>query len=376
MAADIDWNLCLFCQEPTVRGDNLKCPRSALGTARQKLEPYERIHENLHKLWQAGLSPDVKLPKHITAQSMHDNFGKVHKSYKLKYSASKVEEMLVALRNKTPEPQESAAPKRSRTSFNNSLCIYCQQEKNEVLHNVETMSYGTDYKAIAEKMQDRVMMVRFGDGDLVASEAKYHLRCAVDYRNKYRKFLFSTTKQNTYDAQLNSQRAFYELIDSIKVDASNGVKFFPLAELHKTLNERRKQLGLEPLQRPTTVKEKVLTAFHGDLQEQGTDRGPKTLVFGDGVRTLLKDAMEERKSEEDIKLLVRAAKIIREDIFNHKGFQFDGSFEENCQADSLPASLKTLVNFIISGTSLKDQQTEDNQPCLTAGQILFFKAKE
>ena len=70
-----------------------------------------------------------------------------------------------------------------------------------------------------------------------------------------------------------------------------------MGELTKLFNEGRENFQLPKISRPTSLKERILTAFDGDLREQGTEHGPKTLVFSDGLNTLVKDALETRKSE-------------------------------------------------------------------------------
>ena len=84
-------------------------------------------------------------------------------------------------------------------------------------------------------------------------------------------------------------KAFLELIESINVDAANGVTMFPIAELTKLFNERRQNFNLPKITRPTSLKERILTAFKGDLTEQGTEQGPKTF---DGLNRLVKEALE------------------------------------------------------------------------------------
>ena len=61
--------------------------------------------------------------------------------------------------------------------------------------------------------------------------------------------------------RLLDERAFLELIESIKVDAENGVTMFPMAELTKLFNERRQNFNLPNITRPTSLKEKILTAL-------------------------------------------------------------------------------------------------------------------
>ena len=55
-------------------------------------------------------------------------------------------------------------------------------------------------------------------------------------------------------------------------------------------------------------------------------------------------------------VLLKAAKIVRRDVLNRKT-SFSGTFERNCQKDSVPESLKTLVGMIIGAPDIKTQSS-------------------
>lgn len=63
--------------------------------------------------------------------------------------------------------------------------------------------------------------------------------------------------------------------------------------------------------------------------------------------------------EGDAIILVRAAKICQEDIFESERFHFDGSFPPICQEQSAPTTLKMLVAMLLNGTELKQQDSRD-----------------
>ena len=64
---------------------------------------------------------------------------------------------------------------------------------------------------------------------------------------------------------------------------------------------------------------------------------------------------------DDAKIFAKAAKILRDDIFTHSQFKFDGSFPLGCQASSVPASLKSFTSMVLNGLNLKDQQNSETQ---------------
>ena len=61
------------------------------------------------------------------------------------------------------------------------------------------------------------------------------------------------------------------------------------------------------------------------------------------MQSMLREALNERDFSEDAVILAKAALIIRNDVFNHPCHHFTGSFLPNCQEDSLPSSLKSIV---------------------------------
>ena len=79
---------------------------------------------------------------------------------------------------------------------------------------------------------------------------------------------------------------------------------------------------------------------------------------------------------EDALILAKAAKIVRGDIYDSKGFKFNASFPSGCQEDSIPTYLKSLVNMILVGVYLKDQSFADSQACLTISQTILFNCKK
>ncbi|KAG5875930.1 hypothetical protein JTB14_017498 [Gonioctena quinquepunctata] len=91
---------------------------------------------------------------------------------------------------------------------------------------------------------------------------------------------------------------------------------------------------------------------------------------------MLREALKIRALSEDAAILAKVASIVRKDIMNHQGFKFSGCFPAQCQEDSLPASLKSLVSMMLNGSSLQDQEKRDSQACLTIGQCIVYNSKK
>ena len=172
----------------------------------------------------------------------------------------------------------------------------------------------------------------------MAIEAKYHITCLTKLRNRYLSFTrMSVQVHENIDKQMNESRAFVELTSYIEKSVESGTLLFKLAELHCLYVNRLEEFGIKKLVNNTRVKSHLLARFSG-AQEQ-CDGKSIVLVFNEGMRNLLKEALKNRDFTEYAVILAKAAAIVRKDIFSHQGFKFTGSFPAECQEESLPSSL-------------------------------------
>ncbi len=70
-----------------------------------------------------------------------------------------------------------------------NTCLFCEKGCEEAgLHQVLTFDADTNIRAMVTELQDTSLLARIVDvGDLIAREAKYHLKCLMNLRNRYRK---------------------------------------------------------------------------------------------------------------------------------------------------------------------------------------------
>lgn len=83
------------------------------------------------------------------------------------------------------------------------------------------------------------------------------------------------------------------------------------------------------------------------------------LVFEQGMQQMIKTSVQV-----DALVLMKAARIVRNDIVSFKGFKFDSSFPHGCQEESVPETLKLLVTMLLRGADILDQDSADSQVCL------------
>ena len=90
------------------------------------------------------------------------------------------------------EESDSAAKRRStrkseEKSANLEKCFFCGEFSKD-MHKCQTLELNQKVRDIATEMGDKQVLAKLSQGDMVAADAKYHLRCLVHFKNKYRSF--------------------------------------------------------------------------------------------------------------------------------------------------------------------------------------------
>ena len=165
------------------------------------------------------------------------------------------------------------------------------------------------------------------------------------------------------EERFNEARAFVELAEYIENSVENGTLLFPPPELHSLFENRLSDLGYPKSVNRFRFKNRILDHFQ-EAKEQN-DGKQTVLIFGNGLRNIFKEALQERDFSDDAAVLAKAAKIVRRDLFSHKGFSFSGTFPVGCQESYVPAGLKSLISMIMNGLNVKEQEHKESQPCLT-----------
>lgn len=227
------------------------------------------------------------------------------------------------------------------------------------------------------EIQDVILMPKIAGVDLIAAEAKYHLKCMTSLRNKYRSQM-SKVRQQSYekdDEKVKESQAFIELINHIETAVDNGTLIFPLSQLHLLYTQRLATLGIDKQVNRTRLKESLLENFiEAQVQSDGKN---VVIVFKKTMQHLVKQAITHSKRDftKDAIVLAKAAATVRKDLLTYKGYEFYASFGEQCQQNSIPSSLKSLISMMLTGVDIENTDTQDSQPCLTVCQTILFNAK-
>ncbi|KAL9964939.1 hypothetical protein ACROYT_G028655 [Oculina patagonica] len=234
-------------------------------------------------------------------------------------------------------------------SKNTSLaCFICDECDGRALHSASTYGLDDRVRECASLLNDEKLIAKLSEGDLISLDAKYHLQCLSKL---YRKAQYA--KEGGEESEQPRRRvygiALAELVSYIEELRTSGAELptFKLADLAKMYKSCLQRLGCDTTARVNTsrLKERLIFQIPGlQCYNKGRD---VYLAFRDDVGFALHKAHEEDCDQEAIHLAKTAA-IVRKDMFANK-YLFSGSFEPDCQAKSVPASLLSLIKMILYG---------------------------
>ena len=209
---EFDWGKCIICQKDT--NEHLRffpCTRYDWLIQQTCI----KFLDNVQRFRAIDALP-VEL--YFTADESAENFASHcaswHKRYHLKFNKTKLERATKAeKRSHSPDIKERRLSKRQ--AFDAEKCVLCLkgvQEAEGVLHEVQMFQQDTNIRNNATELSDTEILSRISCGDMIASEAKYHLSCLTKLGNRYRTFIRKEkkTEENT-DDNMSECRAFIEL---------------------------------------------------------------------------------------------------------------------------------------------------------------------
>ena len=93
------------------------------------------------------------------------------------------------------------------------------------------------------------------------------------------------------------------------------------------------------------------------------------------MESILKEEMFKLDYESDALTLAKAARIMRCKMFNHDGFQFNGTFPSNCQNASVTSSQGIDIDYIKWFKYCSSKQ-HGVATTLTISQLIVFNSKK
>ena len=236
---NIDWDSCIICQHQS--NEALKCPLKGPGDG-DKSGPYQSFLTRVSLFQELELLP---MPlSHITDHTAVDDLvaheAKWHKSCHNKLSNDKLER--AKKRKRANNDDEASVAKRicpRRSSLEKNICIFCEEE-NGKLHQFSTLQSDKSIRMMATDLQDVSLLARIEGGDLIALEAKYHINCLTELRNRHRSLVRESnyTSSDLHEEEQMKARAFVELLAYIENSVEDGSFFFKLYELRHLYENR------------------------------------------------------------------------------------------------------------------------------------------
>ena len=244
----LNWDLSVICQNTT--REALRCPMKAHSF---DINIYNTFLSNATRFKNLSSLPvELKFNKETTTvDDLVSNSAKWHQSCHLKFSSSKLEK--VQKRKSVPPAGHDTlvslkSSKRRKVIGDDQKCLFCDEgDKVGVLHSFTTIEADRNLRQIVNDLQDFEPLAKISGGDLIAIEAKYHMKCLTNLRNKHRSFQRKSKSDQFLEAEeeerFNEARAFVELLEYIEDSLENGNLFFTLPELHSLFQNRLSDLG-------------------------------------------------------------------------------------------------------------------------------------
>ena len=196
-------------------------------------------------------------------------------------------------------------------------------------------------RRVATVLQDSVLLAKLGSTDLRAQDAKYHRHCLCHLYNRERKAQRKSQKTVADpDAEIKAL-ALAELVAFIEEsrDQNDVCPVFRLRDLMAMYQSRLIQMGTAEARPNSTRLKEALTTIVPGLQAHVEGRNI-LLMFeedvGHGIHAACNQTMES-----DAVILTKAAEIVRRDMFDNR-YEFNGSFQEDCQKECVPNNLMGL----------------------------------
>ena len=192
VSKEVDWTRCFICQNEG-DGDKLVYPFKNLGYDKNpENSSYFSTAHNLKEFQQIGELPSVprkQVEKYTTASELASAFVEheavFHKTCMTRYDQQKLQRK-IKQRNNDEGSSETPQCSRNTVSANNfkEKCFFCDKvEACGTLHSCQTLYLDMRVRKIAHELADTKLLAKLSEGDMVATEAKYHLKCLVLFYN-------------------------------------------------------------------------------------------------------------------------------------------------------------------------------------------------
>ena len=374
-------DICFLCQQNS--REKLICPSKS--TQKDKYVGYKTLVDDLLQFASNGLL-DLSLNRLVenensvleTLISKQASFHKTcrnhlqRKSEELKNVHENAEDENCVINSAEPSDIKRRRSTRQLNSIEKN-CLFCNREDSkENLGQVMTFKLDLRVRHGAKLLNDFDISTKIGDGDMVAMEKKYYNHCLCAFYKRV-----NNVTKNEIQMENDNNSVFYgtvssEVINHIKktFETSTGSHpIFLLAELRELFNKTYQRYTNE-----------VYSVHHTRFRNDLLKNMPSLTALKNIVLTTNDSTMEtffenlERCREDDGKCLLKAAKIIRQDLFGSNSL-FNGNFHYSSQELSVSKSLLVLFRMILEGTNISSESSyATNQVALSLAQLIKFNS--
>ena len=255
-------------------------------------------------------------------------------------------------------------------------CFFCNDNKG-VLHRASTSNLNEHIKNCVLELNDSLLLAKISSaGDVMALEVKYHGNCLTNLYNRVRAARRTKERVGRSVFELNESLAYAELVSYINESNRNSdiSPVFKLSELTKLYSDRLCVLKVKEtgsFVHSRRLQDRLLASIP-DLYATKVGKH-NFLAFRAEMGTSLIDACK-LNGDSDAMCLAKAAEIVRRDLFQPTK-EFTGSFEKQCENESVRTALLSLIQMIIEGPSIADQtEKPHNEAALSIAQLIKYNS--
>ena len=198
---------------------------------------------------------------------------------------------------------------------------------------------------IAEALCNTKLLSKLSEGDMIATEAKYHLKCLTNLYNTYRNHV-SSKPPHCSDKERYKGIAFSEVINFVEDSLDHiegGVPVFKLCELVNMYRKELERYNVSENIHVSRFKQRILDNVPC-LSQSKVGRIVVLTVTDEVGHALIKTCSDE----DDGIILSKAARIIRRSLLSTDEV-FNGDVSRERHTASVPSSLVQLIELILEG---------------------------
>ena len=129
-------------------------------------------------------------PKIPLAYKLASNRAFYNKACCDKYNQSHLKRLKTDSESSAPTLGRTLSSQRSVSAINfvDKCFFWDKKDSDEILHECQTLCLDAFVRKIALEMQNSKLISKLSEGDMVATEAKYHRQCFLKLYNNYHNF--------------------------------------------------------------------------------------------------------------------------------------------------------------------------------------------